>query len=156
MHRVVIFSEPVTSSGVDLYGKLYSGATEDEILNFARFDYRTLLVREKFETEHGEAFRQSENWIPFRYDEGSGWWKYDKKKYTYNLGYKPIPDQFAETIPFLNKYLAILSCWVPLKIVDTNNEDYIINEAFYESVIGANPNNILWMSLEPEDDDLPF
>ena len=157
MHRVVIFSEPVISNGIELYGRLYSGATEGDILNSARWDYKSLLVREKFETEQGEAFRQSENRIPFRYDDGSGWWKYDEKKYSYDLGYNPIPDQFAETVQFHNKYLAILSCWVPIKIADTNNEDYIVNEAFYNLISGANPNEIMWYNIdESEDENLPF
>lgn len=66
MHRVVIFSNSVYSNGEALYGRLYSGENEREILISAKLDLKTLLVREKFEGEEGEEFRQNENWVPFQ------------------------------------------------------------------------------------------
>ena len=62
MHRVVLFSAPVISNGVSIYGGLYGGDTEGEILTTARADYRTLLIREQWEGERGDAFRKREGW----------------------------------------------------------------------------------------------
>lgn len=44
MHRVVIFSEPVTNNGESLYGKLYSGETEADIMANATYDLKRLLI----------------------------------------------------------------------------------------------------------------
>lgn len=157
MHRVVIFSNSVYSNGEALYGRLYSGNSEREILISAKLDLKTLLVREKFEDEEGEEFRQNENWVPYSNEDGSGWWSYDKNKYSYLMGYDPIPDQFVQAYPPHSESVALLSGWVPLKMAHTNLNDYIINQAFYYSVIESNPNDICWCSVdETGNDELPF
>ena len=49
MHRIVIFSpEPVTVNGEILYGKLYAGETEDELIASAAADLKRLLIQEQF------------------------------------------------------------------------------------------------------------
>ena len=157
MHRVVIFSNSVISNGEEIYGRLYGGNTEREILIEAKIDYKTLLIREQWEGERGEAFREQEGWTLAHSTDGStAWWAFDKDRYTFNKGYDPIPDQFVQECNLPTRSLAILNTWVLLKFADTNDEDYVINKMFYESVIGGNPNDLQWMSLEPEDDDLPF
>lgn len=157
MHRVVIYINPVTSNGMTLYGRLYGGENEDDILIAARVDYRTLLIREEWEGERGEEFREREGWT-LEYDEDGTvlWWSYDKERYSFNLGYDTIPDQFVQQLcnPFA-QYIALVSEWVPLRFADTDNEDYIINGAFYYMV--ANAANIQWIRVdEPDDDELPF
>ena len=72
------------------------------------------------------------------------------------MGFDPIPDRFVQCCKLPSVSLCILNTWVLLKFADTNDEDYVVNQMFYESVIGGNPNDLQWMSLEPEDDDLPF
>lgn len=156
MHRVVIYINPVTSNGMTLYGRLYGGENEDDILIAARVDYRTLLIREEWEGERGEEFREREGWT-LEYDEDGTvlWWSYDKERYSFNLGYDTIPDQFVQQLcnPFA-QYIALVSEWVPLRFADTDNEDYIINQA-YDMV--ANAADIQWTRVdEPDDDELPF
>ena len=157
MHRVVIFSNPVISNGIELYGRLYSGESEGQIINAARFDYRTLLIRELWEGELGETFRKNEGWTLTHSKDGStAWYLYDESKYTFGLGFAPIPDQFVQGCPQPSESVALVNVWVPIRMSDTDIEDYIINQVFYNSIIGANPNDIQWTSLEPEGDDLPF
>lgn len=157
MHRVVIFSNPVISNGIELYGRLYRGATEGEILSVARFDYKTLLIRELWEGELGETFRKNEGWtLTHSKDDSTSWYSYDESKYTFCLGFDPIPDQFVQGCPQPCESLALVNVWIPIRMADTDIDDYIVNEVLYESVIGANPNDIQWVSLEPEYDDLPF
>lgn len=154
MHRVVLYSRPIVSNGETLYGRLWGGFTEKEIMFQAKLDYKILYVRESFEGIEGDLFRQRENWIPFTNEDGSGWWNYDEDKYSFDLGFDPIPDQFVEHCKLPNVYVAILSNWVLLKIADTNNDGYIVNETFYDLIIGGNPNDLQWMSILPEEDDI--
>ena len=157
MHRVVIFSNPVRSNGIELYGRLYSGETEGQIINAARFDYKTLLIRELWEGELGESFREQEGWTRTHSTDGSTvWYSFDESKYTFGLGFDPIPDLFVKGCPQPSESVALVNVWVPIRMADTDIDDYIVNEVLYESVIGANPNDIQWVSLEPEYDDLPF
>ena len=157
MHRVVLFINPVTSNGETLYGRLYAGNTESEIMTIARLDYKTLTIREEWEGGQGEEFRKREGWtLDYNEDGTVSWWSYDKERYSFNLGYDPIPDQFVQQLsnPFA-QYIALISEWVPLRFADTDNEDYIINGAFYDMV--ANAANIQWTRVdEPDNDDLPF
>lgn len=157
MHRIVIYINPVTSNGQTLYGKLYAGDNENEILTIARADYKTLTTREEWEGEQGEEFRKREGWT-LNYNENGtvSWWRFDETKYTYNLGHNPIPDQFVEQLSYpFARHIALISSWVPLRFVDTNDEDYITNGAFYDMI--ANSNDIQWTDAEePEGDDLPF
>ena len=46
MHRIVIFSEPVVNNGEVLYGKFYSGPSEDVIMTTAAADLKRLLIQE--------------------------------------------------------------------------------------------------------------
>lgn len=157
MHRVVIFSNPVISNGIELYGRLYSGESEGQIINTAQFDYQTLLIRELWEGEFGESFRENEGWtLIHSKDDSTSWYSYDESKYTFGLGFDPIPDQFVQGCPKPSESVAIANVWIPIRMADTDIEDYIVNEAFYESIIGANPNDIQWTSLEPDEEDLPF
>ena len=158
MHRVVLFSLPVVSNGVSIYGGLYGGDTEGEILTTARADYRTLLIREQWEGERGDAFRKREGWTLDYNDDGTvSWWRFDETKYTYNLGYIPIPDQFVQMCNPFAQQVALISGWVPLRFADTDNEDHIINGTFYYMVANANPNDLQWTDVdEQEVDDLPF
>lgn len=156
MHRVVLYINPVTSNGETLYGRLYGGENEDEILIAARIDYRTLLIREEWEGEPGEEFREREGWT-LEYDEDGtvSWWSYDKERYSFNLGYDPIPDQFVQSLcNSFAQYIALISRWVPLKMADCNIDDYIINGAFYDMV--ANANDIQWTRVNEPNNDLPF
>jgi len=157
MHRVVLFINPVTSNGETLYGRLYAGNTESEIMTIARLDYKTLTIREEWEGGQGEEFRKREGWtLDYNEDGTVSWWSYDKERYSFNLGYDPIPDLFVQQLsnPFA-QYIALISEWVPLRFADTDNEDYIINQAFYDMV--ANAANIQWTRVdEPDNDDLPF
>jgi len=157
MHRVVLFINPVTSNGETLYGRLYAGNTESEIMTIARLDYKTLTIREEWEGGQGEEFRKREGWtLDYNEDGTVSWWSYDKERYSFNLGYDPIPDLFVQQLsnPFA-QYIALISEWVPLRFADTDNEDYIINGAFYDMV--ANAANIQWTRVdEPDNDDLPF
>ena len=158
MHRVVLFSAPVVSNGETFYGRLYGGTTEEKIRTAARADYRTLLVREQWEGDRGDTFRTQEGWTLTHITDGStAWWSFDEDKYSYCLGFSPIPDQFVESCPLTTKSVVLLNGWVPLRFADTNNDDYIINGAFYYSTMDANPNDLYWSFLdEQEEDDLPF
>ena len=158
MHRVVIFLNPVVSNGEELYGRLYSGDTEAQILIAARVDYKTLLIREQWEDELGEKFRQHEGWTLTHSTDGSmAWWSYEKDRYTFDLGFDPIPDQFVKGCTLPSSSVALLSGWVPLKMAHTNLDDYIISQAFYYSIIEANPNDICWHDVNgSEDNDLSF
>jgi len=156
MHRVVIFF-PVSSNGQTLYGRLYGGENEDQILITARIDYKTLLIREEWEGEQGEEFRKREGWtLNYNEDGTVSWWSFDETKYTYQRGYNPIPDQFVQSLSYpFAQHIALISRWVPLKMADCNDEDYITNGAFYDMI--ANSNDIQWTRVdEPEGDDLPF
>ncbi len=156
MHRAVIFSNSVVSNGVTIYGGLYGGDTESDILIAAHSDYKTLLIREQWEGKRGDAFRRQEGWTR-DYDEGGtvSWWSYDKERYTFNLGFDPIPDQFVQLCNRFAQQVAIISEWVPLRFADTDNEDHIVNGVFYYMV--SNANNIQWTDVEEQEvDDLPF
>ena len=157
MHRVVLFSRPVISNGETIYGRLYGGATEREILIEAKIDYKTLLIREQWEGERGETFRENEGWTLAHSTDGStAWWTFDEDKYTFDMGFDPIPDRFVQCYKLPSVSLCILNTWVLLKFADTNDEDYVINQVFYDSITECNPNDLKWMSLMPEDDKLPF
>lgn len=157
MHRVVIYVNPVTSNGQTLYGRLYAGETESDILLNAFADYKTLTVREEWEGEQGEEFREREGWTLVHSTDGSrAWWRFEETKYTYHKGYNPIPDQFVDSMcNSFAQHIALIDRWVPLKIADCNNEDYITNGAFYDMI--ANSNDIQWTDVdETEADDCPF
>ena len=157
MHRVVIFSNPVISNGIELYGRLYSGESEGQIINAARFDYKTLLIRELWEGKLGETFRKNEGWtLTHSTDDSMFWYLYDETKYTFGLGFDPIPDQFVQGCSKPSESVALISSWVPIRMSDTDIDDYIVNKTFYESIIGANHNDLNWTSLELEEEDLPF
>ena len=157
MHRVVIWMNSVNNNGITYFGKLLSGQSEREILTKGRILYKILTVREAWEGEQGEAFREHEGWtLDYNEDGTESWWVYDRNKYTFLKGFDPIPDQFVQQLcnPFA-QYIALISEWVPLRFADTDNEDYIINQAFYDMV--ANAANIQWTRVdEPDDDELPF
>ena len=157
MHRVVIWMNSVNNNGITYFGKLLSGQSEREILTKGRILYKILTVREAWEGEQGEAFREHEGWtLDYNEDGTESWWVYDRNKYTFLKGFDPIPDQFVQQLcnPFA-QYIALISEWVPLRFADTDNEDYIINGAFYDMV--ANAANIQWTRVdEPDNDDLPF
>lgn len=158
MHRVVIFSEKVISNGISIFGGLYGADTTEDILKSACLDYKTLLIREQWEGERGDAFRKREGWTLDYNENGTvSWWRFDETKYTYNLGYIPIPDQFVQLCNRFAQQVAVISGWVPLRFADTDNEDHIVNGTFYYMVANANPNDIQWTDVEePEADDLPF
>ena len=156
MHRVVLFVNPVVSNGQTLYGRLYGGENEDDILIAARVDYKTLAIREEWEGEQGEKFRSQEGWtLTYNEDGTESWWVYDKERYSFNLGYDPIPDEFVKLCNSFAHHIALISGWVPLKMADCNIDDYITNGAFYDMV--ANANDIQWIRVdEIVDDELPF
>ena len=155
MHRVVIFSEPVCINRELLYGKLYESEDEADIVATVRADLKRLTVQEQWESQQGNEFREKENWILVRNDDGTESWSFDASKYSNYMGYGLIPDQFVEGCWFPPLCFAILNRWVPLRLSDCNNQDYIINKAFYDLVNGANPNDIGWILLD-DPDDLPF
>ena len=96
MHRIVIFSEGVVDNGEILYGKLYSGETEDVIVATAAADLKRLLIQEQFLGNQGEEWRQQEGWILVKNEDGTESWRFDTDKYTNNLGYGIIVDQFVQ------------------------------------------------------------
>lgn len=155
MHRIVIFSDEVIDNGEILYGKLYPGETEDVIMATAAADLRRLLIQEQFIGQQGEEWRQQEGWILVKNDDGTESWRFDTDKYTNYLGYGIIVDQFVEHCWLPPTCLGLVSGWVPLKMADCNDDDYIINRAFYDSINEANPNHVGWILLDKHDD-LPF
>ena len=146
MYRVVLFSNPVTNNGETFYGRLYSGTDLRQILSIASNDYKTLLINEQWDGEQGGVFRQRENWIMVRNEDGTESWDYNDK-YTYNLGFICIPDQFVKTCNLNCKRIALLNVWVPFRLADIDMEDYIINGVFHAMVMNANPNEISWYSI---------
>lgn len=53
MHRIVIFSEPVVNNGEVLYGRFYSGPSEDVIMTTAAADLKRLLIQEQWVGKQG-------------------------------------------------------------------------------------------------------
>ena len=158
MHKIVLFGNPVISNGMTLFGRLYSGLTQREILTKAGTDYRILTVREAWEGKEGQEFREQEGWTLIYNEDGTvSWWSYDETKYTYDLGFSPIPDEFVQLCNPFARHIALISGWVPLKMADCNDEDYIVNGTFYYMVTNANPNDLQWTNVEEQEvDDLPF
>jgi hypothetical protein len=138
-----------------LYGKLYSGDSEEEILTTVRADLKRLTVQEQWEGQQGEEFREKENWILIPHKDGTESWGFDADKYTNYLGFGMIVDQFVESCWFPPIRFAILNRWVPLRLSDCNNQDYIISKAFYDSINEADPDALRWILLY-NPDDLPF
>ena len=155
MHRVVVFSEPVCINGEMLYGKLYEGDDDADIMKYVREDLKKLTVVEQWVGQQGDEFRQKENWVLVHHKNGSESWKFDVDKYTNYLGYGLIPDQFVESCWTPPICFAVLNRWVPLRMADCNNQDYIINKAFYDSINETNPNDLGWLPLD-EAEELPF
>ena len=155
MHRVVIFSEPVCINGELLYGKLHEGDDDADILDYARKDLKRLTIVEQWTGQQGDEFREKENWVLVQHSDGTESWSFDSNKYSNYMGYGLIPDQFVESCWFPPLCFAILNRWVPIKIADCNNQDYIISKAFFDSINEANPKDIGWIILD-EPDDLPF
>lgn len=155
MHRVVIFSEPVTNNGESLYGKLYSGETQADIITNATYDLKRLLIQEQWEGQKGAEFREKENWTLVHHKDGTESWSFDSNKYSNYMGYGTIVDQFVESCWFPPICFAILNGWVPLRMADCNNQDYIVSRAFYDMVNEANPDALGWILLD-EPDELPF
>ena len=155
MQRVVIFSEPVTNNGESLYGKLYSGETEADIMANATYDLKRLLIQEQWEGQQGTEFREKENWTLVHHKDGTESWNFDSDKYSNYMGYGTIVDQFVESCCFPPICFAILNRWVPLRMADCNDQDYIVSRAFYDMVNEANPDALGWILLD-DPDDLPF
>ena len=155
MHRVVVFSEPVTNNGESLYGKLYSGETEADIMANATYDLKRLLIQEQWEGQQGTEFREKENWTLVHHKDGTESWNFDSDKYSNYMGYGTIVDQFVESCCFPPICFAILNRWVPLRMADCNDQDYIVSRAFYDMVNEANPDALGWILLD-DPDELPF
>ena len=155
MHRVVIFSEPVCINGELLYGKLYEGDDDADILTFVQKDLKRLTGVEQWTGQQGDEFRDKENWELVHHTDGTESWSFDTDKYTNYLGYGLIPDQFVESCWLPPIFFAVLNRWVPIRMSDCNDRDYIINKAFYDSINEANPNDLGWLPLE-EAEELPF
>ena len=96
MHRIVIFSEPVTVNGEILYGKLYADETEEKLIASAAADLKRLLIQEQFVGQQGEEWRMQEGWGLVHHDDGTESWNFDTDKYTNYMGYGIIVDQFVE------------------------------------------------------------
>ena len=155
MHRVVIFSEAVCSNGEFLYGKLYEGDDDADILKYVREDLKRLIIVEHWEASLGSDFREKENWVLVQHSDGTESWGFDADKYSNYLGYGLIPDQFVESCWLPPIFFAVLNRWGPIRMSDCNDRDYIINKAFYDSINEANPDDIGWIPLE-EAEELPF
>ena len=152
MHRIVIFSEPVVNNGEVLYGKFYSGPSEDVIVDTAAADLKRLLIQEQFVGQQGEEWRKQEGWVLVHHDDGTESWRFDTDKYTNYMGYGIIADQFVEHCWLPPTCLGLVSRWAPLRMSDCNDQDYIINQTIYNEINNANPNDIGWIVLdEPED-----
>lgn len=155
MHRVVIFSDPICNNGESLYGKLYEGDDEADILKTVRADLKRLTVQEQWEGQQGAEFREKENWTLVHNKDGTKSWDFDIDKYSNYMGYGLIPDQFVEHCWTAPHCFAILNGWVPIKMADCNDQDYIVNKAFYDMVNEVDPNHVGWLPLD-EPDGLPF
>ena len=155
MHRVVIFSEPVCINGELLYGKLYEGDDDADIMKYVREDLRKLEVVEQWTGQQGDEFREKENWVLVHHSDGTESWSFDASKYSNYLGFGLIPDQFVESCWLPPIFFAVLNRWVPIRMSDCNDQDYIINKAFYDSINEANPDDIGWILLD-EPEELPF
>ena len=155
MHRVVIFSEAVCSNGELLYGKLYEGDNDADIMKYVREDLKRLTIVEHWEGSLGSDFREKENWVLVQHSDGTESWGFDADKYTNYLGYGLIPDQFVESCWLPPIFFAVLNRWVPIRMSDCNDKDYIINKAFFDSINEANPDDIGWILLD-EPEELPF
>lgn len=152
MHRVVIFSEPVCINGELLYGKLHGGDDDADILDYARKDLKRLTIVEQWTGQQGDEFREKENWVLVHHSDGTETWNFDADKYSNYLGFGLIPDQFVESCWTPPIFFAVLNRWVPLRMADCNDRDYIINKAFFDSINEANPDDIGWILLdEPEE-----
>ena len=152
MHRVVIFSEPVCINGELLYGKLYEGDDDADIMKYVREDLKRLTIVEQWTGQQGDEFREKENWVLVHHSDGTESWSFDASKYSNYLGFGLIPDQFVESCWTPPIFFAVLNRWVPLRMADCNDRDYIINKAFFDSINEANPNDIGWILLdEPEE-----
>lgn len=152
MHRVVLYSEPVCINGELLYGKLYEGDDDADIMKYVREDLRKLEVVEQWTGQQGDEFREKENWVLVHHENGTESWSFDADKYSNYLGFGLIPDQFVESCWTPPIFFAVLNRWVPLRMADCNDRDYIINKAFFDSINEANPNDIGWILLdEPEE-----
>ena len=152
MHRIVIFTDPVVDNGQVLYGKLYSGPSEDVIMDTARADLKRLLIQEQFVGKQGQDWRKQEGWLLTRNEDGTESWEFDSDKYTNFLGYGIIVDQFVEQCWLPETCLGMVSRWVPLKMAYCNFQDYIISRSFYDEIMEANPNDIRWIPYdEPEE-----
>lgn len=152
MHRVVIFSEPVCINGELLYGKLHEGDDDADILDYARKDLKRLTIVEQWTGQQGDEFREKENWVLVHHSDGTETWNFDADKYSNYLGFGLIPDQFVESCWTPPIFFAVLNQWVPLRMADCNDRDYIINKAFFDSINEANPDDIGWILLdEPEE-----
>jgi len=150
MHRIVIFSTPVVDNGQELYGKLYSGETEGVIVDTAAADLKRLLIQEQFVGQQGEEWRQREGWVLVRHKDGTESWNIDTDKYTNYLGYGIIVDQFVEHCWLPPTCIGLVSRWVPLRMSDCNDQDYIINQTIYNEINNANPNDIGWIVLDED------
>ena len=155
MHRVVIFSEPVCINGELLYGKLHEGDDDADILDYARKDLKRLTIVEQWTGQQGDEFREKENWVLVHHSDGTETWNFDADKYSNYLGFGLIPDQFVESCWTPPIFFAVLNRWVPLRMADCNDRDYIINKAFFDSINEANPDDIGWILLD-EPEELPF
>ena len=152
MHRVVVFSEPVCINGELLYGKLYEGDDDADIMKYVREDLKRLTIVEQWTGQQGDEFREKENWVLVHHSDGTESWSFDASKYSNYLGFGLIPDQFVESCWTPPIFFAVLNRWVPLRMADCNDRDYIINKAFFDSINEANPNDIGWILLdEPEE-----
>ena len=152
MHRVVIFSEPVCINGELLYGKLYEGDDDADIMKYVREDLKRLTIVEQWTGQQGDEFREKENWVLVHHSDGTETWNFDADKYSNYMGFGLIPDQFVESCWTPPIFFAVLNRWVPLRMADCNDRDYIINKAFFDSINEANPNDIGWILLdEPEE-----
>ena len=152
MHRVVLYSEPVCINGEMLYGKLYEGDDDADIMKYVREDLKRLTIVEQWTGQQGDEFREKENWVLVHHSDGTETWNFDADKYSNYLGFGLIPDQFVESCWTPPIFFAVLNRWVPLRMADCNDRDYIINKAFFDSINEANPDDIGWILLdEPEE-----
>lgn len=135
MHRIVIFSEPVVDNGEVLYGKLYSGPSEEVIIATAAADLKRLLIQEQFVGKQGEDWRNQEGWLLTRHEDGTESWEFDSDKYSNYMGYGIIVDQFVEHCWLPPTLIGVISRWVPLKMAYCNDQDYIISRTFYDEIV---------------------
>lgn len=137
MHRLVIYSQPLSSPYQCRYGKLVGGNTILQITKTAGEEYFHLILQDLWWDEIGDEWRDAEGWREECYDdELVPGWVFDINKYTFEN--KIYPEEFVsyvlENIE-IEQEISVVSSWIPIRFSDFDQCDFIINPSLYESIM---------------------